>query len=127
MAGRERRRGIAGVDRMRSATVRKHALSLPEVTEQPHFDFTSFRVRGKIFVTMPPDEKHVHVFVGEEHRKPFATMYPQYISELPWGKKIVGLRIALAKADTEVVKELINFAWQNKAPKSLQAELDRDE
>jgi hypothetical protein len=92
---------------------------LPEVKEQPHFDYASFRVGGKIFVTVPPDEEHVHVFVGEEHRKAFLAMYPQYIRELTWGKKVVGLRIALADADAAVVKQLISFAWQNKAPKSL--------
>jgi len=28
---------------------RRLAMSLPEVTEEPHFEYTSFRVRGKIF------------------------------------------------------------------------------
>jgi len=37
------------------AEARRLALSLPEVTEQPHFDMASFRVRGKIFVTVPPE------------------------------------------------------------------------
>jgi hypothetical protein len=108
---------------LKVATVRKHALSLPQVTEQPHFDYTSFRVGGKIFATVPPDEKHVHVFVAEAHRKPFMAMYPQYVFELTWGKKVVGLRVALADADAAVVKQLVSFAWQNKAPKRLQSKL----
>jgi hypothetical protein len=108
---------------LRVATVRKHALSLPEATEQPHFDYTSFRVRGKIFATVPPDEKHLHVFVAEEHRKPFVAMYPKHVVELTWGKKVVGLRVALAGAEPAVVKQLIRFAWQNKAPKSLKSKL----
>jgi hypothetical protein len=33
-------------------TFRQAALSLPEATEQPHFEKTSFRVRKKIFVTL---------------------------------------------------------------------------
>ena len=41
------------------------ALSLPETSEAPHFDKTSFRVRGKIFATAPPDGEHLHVFVDE--------------------------------------------------------------
>ena len=105
---------------MKASTVRKHALSLPEATEQPHFDYTSFRVRGKIFATMPPDEKHLHVFVAEEQRKAFLAMSLPWIAELPWGKKIVGLRISLSEADPAVVKQLLGFAWQNKAPKGLQ-------
>ncbi|MGH3621598.1 MAG: hypothetical protein ACRDQ5_07385 [Sciscionella sp.] len=37
---------------------RRFALSLPEATEQPHFEMSSFRVRGKIFATVPVDEAH---------------------------------------------------------------------
>jgi hypothetical protein len=33
---------------MRIDTVRRFALSLPETTEEPHFDKSSFRVRGKM-------------------------------------------------------------------------------
>jgi hypothetical protein len=102
------------------AAVRKHALSLPETTEEPHFRYTSFRVRGKIFVTAPPEEEHVHVFVGEEHRRAFLAMHPEFLAELMWGKKVVGLRASLAKADPAVVKQLVSFAWRSKAPKSLQ-------
>jgi hypothetical protein len=45
--------------------VRRIALSLPEATEEPHFDMTSFRVKGKIFASVPPDETRLHVFVDE--------------------------------------------------------------
>ena len=42
---------------------RRFALSLPEATEEPHFDKASFRVRGRIFATVPPDGQHLHVLV----------------------------------------------------------------
>lgn len=54
---------------MKLATLRKFALSLPEVTEEPHHDFGSFRVRGKIFVTVPPGEEFIHVFAPEPVRE----------------------------------------------------------
>jgi hypothetical protein len=104
---------------MKLIQVRHHALSLPEVTEEPHFQYSSFRVRGKIFVTVPPDEKHIHVFVGEEQREPALAMYPQFLEKLNWGAKVVGLRVKLAPATSSIVNRLINLAWQNKAPKSL--------
>jgi hypothetical protein len=28
------------------------ALALPSTTEEPHFDYSSFRVKGRIFVTV---------------------------------------------------------------------------
>ncbi len=35
--------------------VRPLGLSLPGATEEPHFEMASFRVRGRIFATLPPD------------------------------------------------------------------------
>jgi len=99
--------------------VRRYALSLPEVTEQPHFDYVSFRVRGKIFVTAPPDGKHLHVFVGEEQRELALAVHADCLEKLWWGGKVVGLRVDLAKADGKVVKQLMRQAWARKAPKSL--------
>ena len=99
--------------------IRRCALSLAEVTEQPHFDYVSFRVRGKIFITVPPDGKHLHVFVAEEQRELALAVHPACVEKLRWGGKVVGLRVDLAKAEGKAVKELIHQAWSRKAPKSL--------
>ena len=104
---------------MKFAQVRKYALSMPEVTEEPHFDRTSFRVGGKIFVTARPAESHIHVFVPEEQREPALAMHPEQVAKLFWGGKVVGLRIELPKAPVGVVNDLIRNAWKAKAPKSL--------
>lgn len=47
------------------AGARAVALSLPGATEEPHLDMTSFRVRGRIFATVTPDEARLHVFADE--------------------------------------------------------------
>jgi hypothetical protein len=99
--------------------VRRHALSLPEATEQPHFDYTSFRVRGKIFVTAPPDGQHLHVFVDEEQRELALAVHSTCVEKLWWGGKVAGLRVDLSKADAKVVNELVRQAWAHKAPKKL--------
>lgn len=104
---------------MKLATVRTHALSLPEVTEQPHFSFSSYRVRGKIFATVPPEGEHVHLFVSEPAREQALAMYPAFASKLVWGGKVVGLRVALATASPAVVKQWVRQAWEAKAPKAL--------
>jgi hypothetical protein len=100
--------------------VRKYALSLAEVTEAPHFDRTSLRVRGKIFLTARPSASHIHVFVPEESREPVLAMYPQHVEKLLWGGKVVGLRVQLS-GPVVMVKDLIRAAWACKAPKSLVA------
>ena len=104
---------------MRFTTVRSYALTLPEVTEEPHHHFGSFRVRGKIFVTMPPDHEHIHVFVSEPEREQAIAMYPTFAEKLLWGGKVVGVRLALAPAPSSIVKFLVRRAWENKAPKAL--------
>ena len=104
---------------MRFNEVRRFALSLPETIEEPHFHFSSFRVKGKIFATVPPDEKHLHVFVDDEKRDLMVATEPQAYEKLWWGKKVVGLRVILAKAKSGDVKGLLRSAWQSKAPKSL--------
>ncbi|WP_347261053.1 MmcQ/YjbR family DNA-binding protein [Rudaea sp.] len=108
---------------MKIAAVREYALGLPDVTEEPHFRHSSFRVRGKIFVTVPPEETHVHVFVGEQHREPALEMYPGFIDKLTWGARVVGLRVALATARPSVVAQLVRQAWESKAPKALREKI----
>lgn len=104
---------------MQFSTVRNYALSLPEASEAPHFHFLSFRVRDKIFVTVPPGEKTIHVFPFEEQREQALALYPQFIEKLTWGSKVVGVRVTLASAEPSVVRALILAAWQRKAPKRL--------
>jgi len=91
------------------------------VTEEPHHQFSSFRVRGKIFVTIPPGEEHIHVFVTEEQRERWLAMHPEFLEKLLWGGKVVGLRASLPVAQPSVIKSLITSAWQHKAPKTLLA------
>lgn len=92
--------------------VRKYALSLPDATEEPHFDRTSFRVRRKIFVTARPSESFIHIFVGDEQREPALAMHADCMEKLTWGAKVVGLRVALGQAPATAVKDLIHAAWE---------------
>ena len=101
--------------------VRAYALSLTEVNEAPHHHFSSFRVGGKIFLTVPPDEQFIHVFVAEEQRAIALLLAPESIEKLFWGEKVAGLRISLAAAKSALVKQLIAQAWEAKAPKAVLA------
>ena len=55
---------------MKIDSVRTFAMAMEAVTEAPHHHYSSFRVRGKIFVTLPPGDEFIHVFVGDEDREP---------------------------------------------------------
>lgn len=104
---------------MKLAAVRQFAMSLPEVTEEPHHEYGSFRVRGKIFVTVPPSEEFLHVFVPEETREQALAVHSHFVEKLLWGGKARGLRVKLAAAKPNVVKALVRKAWEHKAPHGL--------
>lgn len=104
---------------MKLSAVRSYALSLPEVTEEPHHHFGSFRVRSKIFVTVPPEHEHIHVFVSEPQRELALAMYSEFTEKLLWGGKVAGVRVALGAAQPAAVKSLVRQAWEYKAPASL--------
>ena len=104
---------------------RQFALSLPEATEEPHFDMTSFRVRGKIFATAPPDGAHLHVFVDEAEAQACAAEDPAAFELLWWGKKLSGVRVVLDSAALARVRELLEESWRRRAPKRVAAAYDR--
>ena len=106
---------------MKIATLRRYALSLAAVTEEPHHEMSSFRVRGRIFVTVPPAQDVIHVFVEEEDREPALAMYPQWAEKLLWGGKVRGLRIVLQSAAPSAVKALVLQACETKARKGRSA------
>lgn len=102
---------------MKLASLRKHALSLQAVTEEPHHHYSSFRVRGKIFVTIPPDESFIHVFVDEEDRQRALALHPESIEKLFWGTKAVGLRVALDTTPPAVIRSLVTTAYETRVRK----------
>lgn len=99
--------------------VRALALALPESAEAPHFGFTSFRVRGKIFATAPPNGEAVHLFLAETAREQALALHGGFVEKLLWGGKVAGVRVVLEGADAKVVRALVRRAWEAKAPKVL--------
>ena len=100
---------------MKYETVRAFALALPDTTEAPHHHFGSFRVKGRIFVTVPPDRGHLHVFVSEQDREVALALHPGFVEKLLWGGKVAGIKVALADAEAAAVKALVRQAYEYKA------------
>ncbi len=98
---------------------RDYALQLPGTTEAPHHKYSSFRIGGKIFATVPPDGLHLHLFVDEVEREHALALAPEAFQKLFWGDSAVGLRVVLAKAKVPMVQRLLHCAWCRKAPKRL--------
>jgi hypothetical protein len=110
---------------MKLDPIRKFALSLEAVTEEPHHHFSSFRVRGKIFVTIPPDGEHLHVFVDEQARELALAMYSEFIEKLLWGGKVVGIRVNLTQAKPSVVKSLVESAYNFRVSKDAAVKVSK--
>jgi hypothetical protein len=103
---------------MKIDAVHKHAMALDAVTEEPYHDDSSFRVRGKIFVTVPPSGEVIHVFVTEEDRETALALYSDFLEKMRWGGKVVGLRVTLASAQPAVVKSLVSKAYETRVHKN---------
>ncbi|MES2034140.1 MAG: MmcQ/YjbR family DNA-binding protein [Pseudomonadota bacterium] len=107
---------------MSQATVRTIALSLPEAEEHPHFDRSSFRVRGKIFVTLPPPKGgpelvvlKLPVMVKESLQQTDASAI---VSLGNWDKG-GWTQLDIGRMDEHKLADLIRLAWRGVAPKRL--------
>ncbi len=98
------------------------ALALPEATEQDHHDLGSFRVRGKIFATVP-DDTHLRVMVDEVEIRAAVAANPESCAEYYWGRRLACVVVDLDRATEVLVQELLTDAWALKAPKKLLKDL----
>ena len=99
--------------------VRQFAMSLPDVTEEPHFEYTSFRIGGKMVATAPPGGEFLHIFLEEEERVSALERYPDFIEELYWGKRAIGVRVLLSAAKADVIRKLVETAYTTKSAKRV--------
>jgi len=103
------------------ADVRAMALALPGSEELPHRKYSSFRVRGRIYATAPPEGGFLHVFVDEPTRAAAIGLAPEAAEALHWGAKVVGVRLRLARVSAARVERLLEQAWAMRAPKAVVA------
>jgi hypothetical protein len=94
------------------------ALGLAETTEQDHHGIPSWRVRGKIFATVP-DEHHIRVMVDQDDIRAVVGQYPDACAEFWWGSRLACVVVDLRSAPDRLVNELLLDAWRRKAPRQL--------
>lgn len=105
--------------------IRAFALALPHTTEEPHHDFGSFRVRGRIFVTIPPGGELLHIFLPEHQRELALAMDPEFLEPVRWGAKVLGVRAKLPLARKATVLVLVEQAYAFKAQATPRATRSR--
>jgi hypothetical protein len=97
---------------------RQIALALPEVVEQDHHGFPSFRVGGRIFATQP-DARHFNVMLDEPAIQAALGIDPEACEELWWGKRLRGVRVDLTRVKPTLLADLLADAWRRKGPPKL--------
>jgi hypothetical protein len=100
------------------AAARSIALALPEATEQDHHGIASYRIRGKIFATVP-DDGHIRVMVDEVEIRACAEQDPSTFEPVWWGSRLSCIVVDLARVDGGQLAELLADAWRRKAPRTL--------
>jgi hypothetical protein len=104
---------------------RKLALSFPDAEERAHMNHPDFRVGGKIFATLGPDESWGMVKLKSDQQAEFLRAEPAVFSPASgaWGRGGATI-VQLKSARQSLVKEALALAWQNTAPEKLDQQLD---
>jgi len=100
--------------------IRQIALSLPEATEEPHFEKTSFRVNKKIFATVAPGSSTAMVKLSLADQDVFCTFDSAVIYPVPnkWGMQ-GATYINLLTVREDMLTEMLKAAYCAIAPKHL--------
>lgn len=101
-------------------SLRTLALAFPETTESPHFEKTSFRVKGKIFATYDASTKVACIKLSAVDQQVFSSLDNQVIFPVDnkWGKQGWTL-IDLSKVSKEHFVDAITTAYCEVAPNKL--------
>jgi len=96
------------------------ALALPEAEEKSHFGKADFRVRNRIFASLP-DEGTAVVKLLPEQQAMMVAAEPAIFHPVKggWGRQGWTVMV-LNQADDATAQSALATAWRNVAPKSLQ-------
>ena len=106
--------------------VRRLALALPETCESAHFGRPDFRVRGKVFATLWPNDKMAVVKLDPGEQQLRIEADPHVFAPVPggWGQR--GWTILdLGASDEATLRSALLAAWTSVAPKRLVLESAR--
>lgn len=97
---------------------RRIALGMQDAIEGAHMGHPDFRVNGRIFATLSPDNRQGMVKLTPEQQQTFVGAHPAtFVSASgAWGRQGCTM-VNLASADAEAVGEAATLAWQNAVKK----------
>ena len=104
---------------------RRVALSFLEAMEGSHMGHADFRVGGKIFATLGPEEDWAMVKLTAAQQAELVSEEPEVFRPASgaWGRSGSTI-VQLKKAKVATVRGALLAAWRNTAPKRLVTEHD---
>jgi hypothetical protein len=104
---------------MNQADLRRMALQMPESEEKAHFGKADFRVRNRIFCTLPEAGTAVVKLTGEQQQM-LTDAEPAIFAPVKggWGRQ-GWTAMAIAACDPATVASALWMAWRNAAPAGL--------
>jgi len=96
--------------------VRKLALALPEAQESSHHGHPDFRVRHKIFATLPPDGRTTVLKITPVDLDDLIQRDAETFRDI-WGGR--WLSVNLERVSPAVFQKLLSDSWCLAAPKML--------
>jgi hypothetical protein len=107
-------------------TVRQLALALPEAEAHEHWGRPSFRVKGKIFATLWPEQQRAMLTLPTAEQAALTMLDPATFSAVPgtWGQR-GSTYVELQTVETADFHEALKAAWRRVAPKRLIAALEQ--
>src|SRR5690348_6685676 len=95
------------------AAVKKLALALENTQEQPHFEVASFRVHGKIFLTLNARENRATVKLNPVDQSVFCSYDSSIVYAVPnaWGKQ-GWTNINLKKVRVDLFNDLLKTSYE---------------
>jgi hypothetical protein len=105
---------------------RRLALDLPEALEGAHMGHPDFRVGGKIFATLGPDGTWGMVKLTPDQQAVLIGAEPRVYEPVKggWGRRGC-TTVCLAAARRASVRQALQLAWRNTAPKRLSQQLEQ--
>ncbi|MFD0368172.1 MmcQ/YjbR family DNA-binding protein [Streptomyces sp. NPDC059071] len=103
-----------------SDEVRALALALPETTEKVAWSMPTFRVAGKMFLTLPEDETSMAVRCPKLERDELVLAEPEKFWVADHEAAFAWVRVRLAAVeDPEELRAIVVDSWQQAAPPRL--------
>ena len=104
---------------------RKLALELPGTVESAHMGHPDFRVGGKIFATLWPEDGWAMVKLTPDQQEAFMQAAPEVFAPVKgaWGRG-GATSVRLARSTKAIARDGLVAAWRGRAPKQLVREFD---